>query len=464
LKSTWPLRWLVAVIVLTAMAVSGTAFLLITAVTTPGRSPTSDPAYQLRTRLPRQWQQWADAAWQQSLQNELSATDLNVQIRDANGRVIFQNAALPASPPAGSPPLPLPGGATARWNQRLTESIEVSDKGKIVGYISLDHRWQLPAGGGGNPLLHGVGLMLVALFLGVGVSAWLLSGMVMTPLTGLAEAATNIREGSLSLKLPRTPIRELAHVMTAFELMAQGLQAALVQQAAMEEERRFFLAASSHDLRTPLFALRGRLEGLRDGIARTPEQVRHYISSALNSVERLDGLVADLLIFSKFDLLEQSPTFESLDVTVLLHQVIDEIRPRAEAKRIAFLTQIPATPCQLQGDPRMLGRALSNVLDNALTYSPAQQPIRVTLSASDQRVTICVEDLGPGIPADVLPRLFTPQYRLQRRSSSGAGGLGLGLTITKRVIDAHDGTVGASNRAEGGTRIFITLPCGRLPD
>jgi signal transduction histidine kinase len=226
--------------------------------------------------------------------------------------------------------------------------------------------------------------------------------------------------------------------------MADSLRDALAEQQAAERQRRFLLSAIAHDLRTPLFTLRGSLEAIELGIG-DGDQLRR----ARDKATLLDRLVGDLFTFSRLEYSGPELAHDALDPVALAHEAADTVD-----QRIAVVA--PATTMALEGDHAALLRVLVNLLDNAVRHADAEVELRVGAEGDD--VVFEVVDDGPGIAADDLPQLFEPLFRADRTRNSATGGAGLGLAIVRRLTAAHGGSVRADNRPGGGARFVVRLP------
>jgi len=276
---------------------------------------------------------------------------------------------------------------------------------------------------------------------------------ILGPLSTLSHASRQINRGELEFAIPTSPVREVNEFARAFDQMRQGLKESITRQAAMEQERRLFIAALAHDLRTPLTSVRGYLEGLRDGVAATPEKISRYVAVALEKTESLTRLIESLFAFARSEYLEQPPKKERLDLAQTLQAAAEAMLPRAKAKSIHLELRGPQEPIDINADPLMLSRVLDNLLENAIRHTPEGGTINLGCAAN----RFWVHDSGPGIPADDLPHIFDPLYRGDKsRGTRTEGGAGLGLAIAKRLVDAHGGTISAANDA--GARFTVTLP------
>jgi signal transduction histidine kinase len=278
------------------------------------------------------------------------------------------------------------------------------------------------------------------------------------PLRAAQSAVRRVTDGDLTATLPRSRVSEIDDVSTAFGAMTTELHRSLEQQAAIEQERRLFIGAVAHDLRTPLFALRGYLEGLDTGLADTPERRARYLEGANEKARTLERLVGALFDYTRLGYLDQSLERETFDLVNLLRDLVDDLRPQAEANDVSLTFRPPDGGCPVVADRHQLARAVDNILDNALRYTPAGGRIDVTCGIRDGTAWLTIADTGPGIAAADLPHLFQPLYRGDRSRGAATGGTGLGLAIAHRIVTAHDGTLVAGNTPTGGASFTATLP------
>jgi signal transduction histidine kinase len=371
--------------------------------------------------------------------------------------------ALKPAPCRGSSPLPPTDASFSSYTLRqiaLRDPAVPSGQDRTVGIgdiiwfrrsPGLFPAWTPQAGG------------LVALLLTLTAVALLLRRVVLRPLAAMSHAARQIAAGDLNIQLPLSPTREVTDVALALETMSVGLREAAERQADLEQERRLFIGAIAHDLRTPLFTLSGYLGGLKDGLARTPERAMHYVEVCQEQTAALERLIADLFAYTRVEYLEQGPRWEPLELGALLRRAVEHLRPPAADQGVALDTIGPVTPCPFMGDPQLLTRAFENLLDNAVQYTPAGGRISVCWRQATDTLVFTVEDTGPGIAAQDLPHLFTPLYRGESSRNRQTGGTGLGLTIARRILQAHGGDLTAANGPSGGAIFMGILPLKRRP-
>lgn len=386
---------------------------------------------------------WHDPNWQAGTTAELNALGVDFLLVEA-GREIYRSE-------------PDPFTSSNTWNgTRLVRRLELSGTDPTrIAYIFADQNYGPPQEGQ-FWLVPVIGL--TSLLVTLGGIAWFVGRTVVRPLAAASDAALKVASGDLDVTLPSSEVREVAEVNQAFEMMSTELRASLQHQAELEQERRLFIGAIVHDLRTPLFSLRGYLEGLEKGMDDTPEKRARYISGAQEKATSLERLISDLFEFTRMEYLEQTPNREPLDVRTVLQRLIEGLRPQAEAKGVRLNLDCPSEPCVVDGDAHQLTRALENLLDNALRYTPSGGSVRIGCQIEPEGIHILVADTGPGIPAHDLPHLFTPMYRGETSRNRRTGGAGLGLTIARRILQAHGGDLTASNGETGGAVFVGTLP------
>jgi signal transduction histidine kinase len=206
-----------------------------------------------------------------------------------------------------------------------------------------------------------------------------------------------------------------------------------------------------------LFVLRGYLTGLEQGLAKVPEKSASYVEVCQRKADEIDRLVEDLFAYARSDFAGQPRADLPVDVARLTKQVIEELRPQAEAKGINISLVIEEgslTP----GDEGLIRRAIANLLDNGVRYSGAGATVQASVTQDDGTIVVTIADDGPGILPQDLPHLFEPLYRGERSRNSKTGGYGLGLSIAKRVFEIHGGDLTVRNREPHGA-----LFSGRLP-
>ena len=291
------------------------------------------------------------------------------------------------------------------------------------------------------PVFTGVIAAVVAL----AVVQLLAHGMT-SPLREMAAAAKAMAHGDYDRRVTATSRDEVGELARAFNAMAAEL-------AEADRMRRDLVANASHELRTPIGALRATLENLVDGVE-APDPAT--LASMLRQVERLGTLVGQLLDLSKLE--SGAVPLERADVPArpLLDRVVVEWRGKAEARGVRLSVDVEPRQLVLRVDEERLLQVLGNLVANAIRHSPPGGNVVVSASAADSRTRIEVVDEGPGIRPDEAERVFERFYRADA-ARNGAGS-GLGLAIARWIVDAHGGAIRAEARDPGGCRMVVELP------
>lgn len=291
---------------------------------------------------------------------------------------------------------------------------------------------------------------LLLIFGGGGLAATRLARSVRR----LEGAAVRISSGDLDSPVAVRGVDEIVSLSSAMDKMRIGLKES---QAA----RSRFLAAISHDLRTPLTAMRGYVEAIGDGMASNPETMERYVGSALDKGRILEGRIDELLEFAKMETGEWAMRFEALPLRAFLEKLASEYRDEAAAADRQFFAAIELPESLRVGaDARLLERAFENLFTNALRYVPAGAGMHLRAWRDGEGLIIRFDDEGPGIAPEELPRIFEPYYR-------GSGewhheGLGLGLYIASSIIRGHGWNLKASSMPGEGAVFTISIPASFL--
>ncbi len=225
-----------------------------------------------------------------------------------------------------------------------------------------------------------------------------------------------------------------------------------------QELRKEFVANVSHELRTPLTMIKGFVETLRDGAMADSIKGPEFLATIEKHVDQLTNLVSDLLELSRLESREGLPRRARVEVGSTLARVVEFMKPAAEKKRQALELSVNGRLPGVAGDPDYLERAISNLVDNAIKYTPEGGRIRVSARQDDSNVVIEVADTGIGIPPVDVPRVFERFYRVDKSRSREMGGTGLGLSIVKHVVQVHGGTVDVESVVGKGTTFRVRLP------
>lgn len=303
---------------------------------------------------------------------------------------------------------------------------------------------------------------IVAAFTGLLLSflivAYIMRRYILLPLEKMSLCARQIAEGDLDTKIPSSRIFEIAEVHDGFNVMVDSLTRSFQKQIELEEERRFVIAAVAHDLRTPLFALRGYLDGLEQGIANSPEKRAKYLAVCKEKSAQLDRLVEDLFTFAKTEYQEMILSENIIDLSLVIKNSIESLSPQAEQKDISIITDNLTRDCNIKGDSHLLERAMNNLIDNAVRHTPRGGKIIINCNKDETYVIFTIQDTGGGFSAEDIQKVFEPLYRGEASRNRSTGGAGLGLTISRRIFRQHGGDLVVGNHPDGGAFLKGWIP------
>jgi two-component system OmpR family sensor kinase/two-component system sensor histidine kinase BaeS len=399
---------------------------------------------------------------------------LSYTLTDAGGRVVASS----------SQSLSVGGAVDPR---ALAQGIPVEHNGARVGTLLLGPPGNAPGPRGAPPdviwpvlrgfLFAGAGLAVVLLGMAV-----IFARRLSRPLRNLTAAAQALASGQLDIQVPGASVRELDDLARAFNAMARSL-------AQADRQRRQMTADVAHELRTPLTIIKGRLEGLQDGVySATPDQ----IARLLEETALLERLIDDLRLLALAEAGQLQLYPEQLDPRDLLEDTAAAFAGQAAAQGIALRVVADADLPPIDADPQRMTQVLANLVANALRYTPAggtitlrvcsrpaahgpasaAQPARSDRPAPviprhpkhepTNRIVFEVEDTGQGIAPEDLPHVFDRFWRADRARARGSGGAGLGLAIARQIVMAHGGTIWAVSALGQGTTISIALPAAAM--
>ena len=389
---------------------------------------------------------------------EDGAQTVSYTLLDAQGQVVVstQDSTWRKWWQSGTPAGPVPPvgpnapglGVPIRLDQKQIGTLYVAPSTQVTGPSEfLTSRFDALRG------FLSAALALAAILLGL---ATFFSSRLSRPLRRLTQAAQTVAAGDLRVRVHSGAVREIEELAQAFNTMTE----ALVQA---DQQRRQLTADVAHELRTPLSIIRGRLEGMQDGVYEaTPEQ----IALLLDKSALLERLIEDLRLLALADA-GQLPLYpEAFDPVLLLHDVARAFAPQAEASGVALLVAAAPDLPEIQADPQRIAQVLGNLVSNALRYTPPGGTITLRAGWGDPHrtaITLTVADTGTGIAPDDLPRIFERFWRADRARARGSGGAGLGLVIARRLIEAHGGQITAQSAPGQGTTITCTLPYRAAP-
>jgi heavy metal sensor kinase len=291
------------------------------------------------------------------------------------------------------------------------------------------------------------GALILGSFLG-----WVMAGRALTPVKDVAQAAQRISGSNLSLRIPtRRAGDELDYLILTFNRMIERLESSF-------QQIKQFSTDVSHELRTPITGIRGQLE-VALFTAKTTEQYREAIFNALQDIDRLSQIVRALLLLSQAESGQLVLQKSRLNLTEVVQDLVDQFQIPAEEAGVRLTAALPVE-CAADVDRVQIERLITNLLSNALKFTPRGGEVRVLLRTWPEQVELVVEDTGQGIPTESLPHIFDRFYRVPGSGTapSPEQGLGLGLSFVAWIVKAHQGKIAVDSTPGKGTSFSIRLP------
>jgi signal transduction histidine kinase len=330
------------------------------------------------------------------------------------------------------------------YSSQIVQVPILGSANQLLGYVELSHG---PAYAREilRDVAWGLGLAgAVAVALAV-VVGWVISRRISAPLVALTEVTASMAAGDLAARADVARKDELGALARSFNQLADQVEAIIITL-------RRFVSDAAHEIHTPLTALRTNLELARQD---TQAGSSEYIVQAQAQVDRLEALAGGLLNLSRLESPVQAPTLVPVSLLSLLNELGELYASRAEQAGLAFEWSLPEAPVHVLGEEAQLKAALTNLLDNALKFTPEGGRICLGCRREGQVAVLWVEDTGIGLPEADLPHLFERFYR--GRNATSYPGSGLGLAIVKAIVERHEGQVQAE-RTEQGSRFTISIP------
>ncbi|MCR5716967.1 MAG: HAMP domain-containing histidine kinase [Lachnospiraceae bacterium] len=313
---------------------------------------------------------------------------------------------------------------------------------------------------------HFASMLFIALFAILVLTAALLTlwiyRSVFNPIHALNVAMQNITDGNLEYQVPKEHFNqkgELGELYVNYEAMRNRLKTSAEEKLRQETQNRELITNISHDLKTPVTAVKGYVEGIMDGVADTPEKMDKYIKTIYNKANDLDRLINELTVYSGIDANRIPYNFHKLNVAAYFGDCVEELGLELESKSITLTYQNGVSPeTMIIADPEQMRRVINNIIGNSVKYidkTPGNIDFRI-LDESDS-IRIEIEDNGAGIAAKDLPKIFERFYRTDASRNSTKGGSGIGLSIVKKLVEDHGGYIWATSKEGEGTCMHIVL-------
>jgi signal transduction histidine kinase len=294
-------------------------------------------------------------------------------------------------------------------------------------------------------VLSGVIALFLAIILGFAMGDW-----IVKPLKNMTKSARELAQGK-HLSIPVEGPSEVQELANSLNEMNRKVNSS-------NQAQRDFLGNISHELKTPLTSIQGFAQSIMDGTAQNKADVQQAAKVIYDEANRMNRLVLDLLMLTKLEGgtadLQKSP----VEISAILKGVAEKFKPQAKTRDITIEISLPEMP-RIMGDGDRLAQVFTNLVDNALKFTPSQGIIKITTSAIRDSVIITVADTGPGINPEDQKRIFERFYQVDKsRRAGGNRGIGLGLAIAQQIVLAHNGKIWVESVPEKGSTFFVQLP------
>ncbi|MCM1088734.1 MAG: HAMP domain-containing histidine kinase [Muribaculaceae bacterium] len=300
--------------------------------------------------------------------------------------------------------------------------------------------------------------VLILIFTSMVLTRWMQKG-VFTPINQLNTAMQNIAEGNLEYRLASDEKGEIGELYRNYEDMRLRLKESTDEKIEQEKQNRELISNISHDLKTPITAVKGYVEGIMDGVADTSEKMDKYIKTIYNKANDMDRLINELTLYSGFDNNRIPYNFHRINVAEYFGDCVEEVGLDLESKNIQLNYEDLVSPdTQIIADPEQMKRVINNIIGNSVKYLDTEKgviDIRILDEVDSIRVEI--EDNGRGIAAKDLPNIFERFYRTDASRNSAQGGSGIGLSIVKKIIEDHGGYIWATSKEKEGTCMHFVI-------
>lgn len=291
------------------------------------------------------------------------------------------------------------------------------------------------------------------------MSMWLYKSIV-NPISQLKLATNNIKEGNLDFTIENKRKDEIGELCNDFEDMRKRLKESTEEKIANDRQSKELISNISHDLKTPLTAIKGYCEGIQDGIADTPEKMERYIKTIYNKTIDMTKLIDELTLYSKIDSNKIPYNFNKINVKEYFDDCVDEVKTELEAKGIELgYFNYTDSSTLIIADAEQLKRVINNIISNSVKYMKYDRKgiINIRIKDADDFVEVELEDNGKGIAAKDVQYIFDRFYRTDSSRNSSQGGSGIGLSIVKKIINDHGGQIWATSKEDIGTTMHFVL-------
>jgi signal transduction histidine kinase len=320
--------------------------------------------------------------------------------------------------------------------------------GAVMLIASVDDIFESLADIRAQLFLYSLAVWLLVIVLVFVTSQWLIS-----PLRQIVRTVQRMSAGQLNLRIPIVSKDEYSILSATFNDMTEKLE-------QVERTREEFVSNVSHELKTPLTAIKVLSESILSQESVPEEVSREFMQDISNEVDRMVTITNDLLALVKVDQRGQSLNIAPTDINTLVEDILKRLSPLAEKKKVVLLYE-EVRPVQIDADEIKLALAISNIVENGIKYTPRGGTVKVVVDSDHQNVFITIQDTGIGIPEEEQDKIFNRFYRVDKTRDRDTGGTGLGLAISRSTVLLHDGSIRITSKPDEGSVFILRIPIRR---
>ena len=326
----------------------------------------------------------------------------------------------------------------------------------VFSYIALQ-RFSFPELGKMSSLFV---IIIILFILSIVALSFITSKTIVSPLKKLSEGADEIAKGNLDYKIDYDSTNEIGQTVKAFNSMTERLKQSIDDRDRIEQSRKEMIAGVAHDLRTPLTSVKGYVEGLRDGIANTPEKQERYLNTIYDSTLSMEKLLDELLTISRLELGNIELDMDLININDFISDCENELQPILEEKGFDFeVNNNCGENDKVMLDTARFERVIQNIVSNSIKYARKDVKGKIVFEAQsyEKSVILSISDNGIGLEGDNLSIIFDSFYREDKSRTRVKEGSGLGLSVCKQIVELHGGHIWATKNETYGITILISL-------
>lgn len=306
-----------------------------------------------------------------------------------------------------------------------------------------------------------IGIIVFLFVLAIVIISFISSKTISKPISKLAKGAEELSRGNFDYVIDYESTNEIGQTVKSFNYMVEQMKASIDERDTIEQSRKEMIAGVAHDLRTPLTSVKGYVEGLRDGIASTPDKQERYLQTIYSSTLDMEKLLDELLTISRLELGQIELNCEVVDINSFMQDCADEVSAQLEKHNFDFSYKNPYVDEKIMVslDTNRFVRVISNIVSNSIKYADKSRRgrLELELQSYSKSVIISITDNGIGVSGENLSKIFDTFYRADQARTRVRDGSGIGLSVCKQIVELHGGHIWATSKQGEGLTVLISL-------